>query len=64
VQDPPAPFIIHSASKSVPEIAFADDRERRVSVKEFRGKFVVFTLCVRALQQGNSRAGLVPGPAR
>jgi thiol-disulfide isomerase/thioredoxin len=43
-QGPPAQFIVHSAPKTVPEIAFSDDRERTVSLMDFRGKVVSLNL--------------------
>jgi thiol-disulfide isomerase/thioredoxin len=42
-QDTPAPFIIHSEPKTVPEITFVGE-ERGVNLKEFRGKVVLLNL--------------------
>jgi len=40
----PPNFIIHSAAKAVPDIAFADEHGRSVSLKDFRGKFVLLNV--------------------
>jgi thiol-disulfide isomerase/thioredoxin len=40
----PANFIIHPAAKPVPDIAFADERGRSVSLKDFRGKLVLLNV--------------------
>jgi thiol-disulfide isomerase/thioredoxin len=40
----PANFIIHPLSKELPDIAFADERGSPVSLKDFRGKFVLLNV--------------------
>lgn len=40
----PANFIIHPVAKAVPDISFADERGHSVSLKDFRGKFVLLNV--------------------
>jgi thiol-disulfide isomerase/thioredoxin len=41
---PPANFVIHPAPKPVPEISFTDATQRAVSLKDFRGRFVLLNI--------------------
>jgi thiol-disulfide isomerase/thioredoxin len=43
-QRAPANFIIHPVPKEVPDIPFADDQGRALSLKEFRGKIVLLNI--------------------
>jgi len=44
VQQPPANFIIHPAPKELPDIPFADEQGRVLSLKDFRGKTVLLNI--------------------
>ena len=43
-QQAPPNFIIHPAPKQVPDIPFADEQGRALSLKEFRGKTVLLNI--------------------
>lgn len=43
-QQPPASFIIHPAPKEVPDIPFADEQGRTLSLKDFRGKTLLLNI--------------------
>lgn len=43
-QQAPANFIVHPAAKAVPDISFTNERGSVVSLKDFKGKFVLLNI--------------------